>query len=154
MKIADIPFVTLIHATRCSAADAVSVLNRQLVERGFTAPEYRDAVVERELVFPTGLPTVPPVAIPHADPDFVHQTAAALGIFREPIEFLEMGNPDNKLRVHLVFMLALTEKEAAVELLGQLTRVFRHSEDLYHLQAAQTAGEATTILNQMIKVIA
>lgn len=152
MEITSIPFVTVVQLHAADAAEAIRLLNERLVEKGFTEPRYAEAVIEREQVFPTGLPTEPPVAIPHADPDFVLQAAGALGILDAPVLFQEMGNPDQTLPVRLIFLLALARKEDAVGVLRQLTRAFRDGEGLGKLQQAQSAEQAEAALRQLFQV--
>jgi len=59
---------------------------------GYVSEEFAEDVWEREKIFPTGLPTQPfGVAIPHADPDHVKQSAVCLGILNSPVFFNQMG---------------------------------------------------------------
>lgn len=132
------------------AAAAVQHLADVLERAGHVAEGYAAAVVEREATFPTGLPTEPPVALPHADPDHVIRSAMAVGILRAPVAFHEMGNPEHTLQVRIVFLLAVREKEEAAGLLRELALAFRDHARLARLQQTETVQEAREVLNDLL----
>ena len=68
---------------------------------GLFKSTWLEAVIKRESEFPTGLPTLIPVAIPHTDS--VHVNADGVGFFKlkNPIEFGEMGSLDEKVQVKM-----------------------------------------------------
>ena len=131
---------------------ALRSLAERLIAAGYASTGYADDVIAREQVFPTGLPTDPPVAIPHADPDHVLQPAIGVGILGAPVSFAEMGgiDPASALEVRLVFMLAMTEKSQAAHLLRQLSAAFRDRDLLMRLQSATTTGEAVSTVQELL----
>jgi PTS system galactitol-specific IIA component len=147
-----LPVVVCIGLHAQSTEAALRILSERLVEAGYAEPGYAEDVIARELVFPTGLPTNPPVAIPHADPGHVLQPAIAVGVFDTPVGFAEMGScdPAPTLQVRLAFLLAMTEKSQAVQLLRQLTAAFRNHDLLARLQAAATDAEAVAALQELL----
>jgi PTS system galactitol-specific IIA component len=132
------------------AAAAVQRLADLLEQAGHVDARYAAAVADRERTFPTGLPTEPPVALPHADPDYVLRSAMAVGIFRAPVAFQEMGNPGQTLQVRIVFLLAVKEKEEAAGLLRELVLAFRDHARLARFQQAETDEEARALLNDLL----
>lgn len=125
-----------------SAGDAIRVLASILADESYVDPEYSEAALGREEDFPTGLPTEPPVALPHADPDYVRRSAAAVGVFKDSIVFKQMGTPSESLDVRLVFLLAIAKKEEMTDLLRQLMVAFRDTEGLSALTDASNDEEA------------
>ena len=61
---------------------------QRLYEQGYVKESYADAVVAREKVFATGLPTVMGgVAIPHTDVEHVNAPAVCIARLKEPVDF-------------------------------------------------------------------
>jgi len=150
MTIESVPVLVASGLPASDAAAAIRALCRLLVDAGHVAPDYADAVVAREARFPTGLPTDPPVALPHADPDAVRRTAIAVGILSAPVTFKEMGNPAHALGVQVVFLLAVRGKDEAVHLLQQLALAFRNHDALGRLSRAPSAAEARAVLRELL----
>jgi PTS system galactitol-specific IIA component len=150
MVAAEMSVVAAIRLRAASTGDALRLLVARLVDAGCVDARYADAVINREGAFPTGLPTNPPVALPHADPDYVLRNALAVGVFDEPIAFREMGTPDRELRVRLVFLLALRAKEDAASLLRQLILNFREGDHLARLQDASTDDDARRLVHDLL----
>jgi PTS system galactitol-specific IIA component len=150
MIAAKMPVIAAVRLRAASADEALRLLVARLVDAGCVDSRYADAVIDREGAFPTGLPTDPPVALPHADPDYVLRSALAVGVFDEPIAFREMGSPDRELRVRLVFLLALRAKEDAASLLRQLVLQFREGDRLTRLQDASTDDDAGRLVHDLL----
>lgn len=131
------------------ARSAIDVLCRRLEQHGWVDDHYAEAVWKREQQFSTGLPTRPPVALPHADPEHVLQNAIAVGVFAHPLSFVEMGG-EEQLEVKIVFLLALREKDAAVPVLSWLAQCFRNERQLSELEAAPTVTAARSTLQQLL----
>jgi PTS system galactitol-specific IIA component len=150
MVAAEMPVVAAIGLRAACTGDALRLLAARLVDAGCVDARYADAVIDREGAFPTGLPTDPPVALPHADPNYVLRNAVAVGVFAEPIAFREMGTPGHELRVRLVFLLALRAKEDAASLLRQLILNFREGNRLARLQDASTDDDARRLAHDLL----
>jgi PTS system galactitol-specific IIA component len=104
---------------------------------GYVKGSFGRAVLEREEVYPTGLPTKPVgVAIPHTDTEHVKRAALAVGILADPIEFTEMGSADDHVNVSIVAMLAISDPEAVMQVLPQLARALQDEEFLLSLMSA------------------
>ncbi len=150
MAIESVPVLVATGLPARDAGGAIRALCRLLADAGHVGPDYADAVVARETRFPTGLPTDPPVALPHADPDAVRRTAIAVGILPAPVTFKEMGNPEHDLAVRVVFLLAVRGKDEAVQLLKRLVLAFRNHDALTRLGRAPSADEARAVLRELL----
>lgn len=100
-------------------------LSHLLEGRGYVGASYADAIVEREHDYPTGLPFEHiAIAMPHADPDDVHESAIAIGRCSKRPLFNSMETPGNQLPVDLVVLLAVKNPEMHLAVLSNLIQVF------------------------------
>jgi PTS system galactitol-specific IIA component len=128
------------------AQAAIRDVNGVLVLSGHTLAEFADDACAREVTFPTGLPTRPvAVAMPHADPDHVQASAVGIASLRSPVQFGQMGTDGSvKLDVHLIFLLAIKEREKQVEMIQQLMGVIQNQS---LLAALLKAADSETMFN-------
>jgi len=140
-----------IGLSESSSESVIRVLGELLLQNGYVADSYIDAVLEREKEFPTGLPTEPfGVAIPHTDCKHVHRTGIAVGVLSNPVEFGVMGSPEGTVQVRIVFLIAVAEPEGQVKTLQNLALFLHRRDALERLAVAQDAAEVTAILNSEI----
>jgi len=134
------------------AREAIHLLSEALVRTGHVRPEFADDVWKREQTFPTGLPTAPlAVAIPHADPDHVNRSALCIGVLRRPVEFAQMGSDGSIfLKVHILFLLAIKEREKQVKMIQQLMEVIQTPALLEELASAQNPGKALQVVREAV----
>ena len=106
--------------------ECLGIMARQLVELGYAKPSFPDAVIARERVFPTGLPTSGVgVAIPHADAEHVIRPGLAVGILAETVSFALMGGDGERVPVDLVIMLAINDPGEQIEMLQLVARLIQ-----------------------------
>ena len=112
---------------------------------GLFKSTWLEAVIKRESEFPTGLPTLIPVAIPHTDS--VHVNADGVGFFKlkNPIEFGEMGSLDDKVQVKMILPLLITNPKEQVDLLMAVIGALQDAEFLNALDAAGSTKEIISI---------
>ncbi|WP_079710456.1 PTS sugar transporter subunit IIA [Paraliobacillus ryukyuensis] len=115
-----------------SKEEAISLMADRLAEKGFVKSSYKQAVLEREEEFSTGLPTHGcSVAIPHTDSKHVNQKAISLAILKHPVIFGVMGECTTT-PVKLIFMLAMDEEHSQLTLLQRLMQIFQNAEMLHY----------------------
>lgn len=142
----------LLKLSAVDPSEAIQKMTDALAKTGHVAPEYADDVMLRERTFPTGLPTQPwAVAIPHADPDHVNQSAVCIATLDTPISFGQMGT-DGSLRsdVQFIFLLAIKEQEKQVEMLQQLMTLIQATSLLDELMNAERADDALELIQQSL----
>jgi PTS system galactitol-specific IIA component len=133
------------------SAEVIRILGGLLYEHGLVHDTFIEAVLEREKVFATGLPTPEiQVAIPHADVEHVKRSAIAVGVLADPVSFGEMGNPDGTVNVQIVCCLAVKESESLVSLLQNLVGVFQDAPFLRQILAQGNAEDVADLLNQRL----
>ena len=69
--------------------EVINELGTMLLKKGYVKDTYINAVIERERILPTGLDLGElGVAIPHTDSQHVNQANIAVGLLKNPIEFV------------------------------------------------------------------
>lgn len=142
----------LVGVQAASAQEAIQKLAAALVHTGHVTPEFTDDVWKREQTYPTGLPTQPmAVAIPHADPEHVEQSAVCIGILKSPVGFSQMGTDGSAiLDVRLIFLLAIKEREKQVEMIQQLITLIQTGSLLEGLAKVKDPAEAMTLIQRTL----
>jgi PTS system galactitol-specific IIA component len=131
------------------ARGVIEVLADKLAERSYVSGDYGQHTFAREQEHPTGLPTKPfCIAFPHADAEGVYHSALAMASLHKPVLFKNMGDPEEELSVHLVFMLANRDPEEQVQTLRNLARLFGQPEKLVALRAQSTPAGAAAWLRR------
>jgi PTS system galactitol-specific IIA component len=121
--------------------EAILGLVSLLEEKGYVKPSFGQACIEREKVFPTGLPTEPfGIAIPHTDCEHVERGAIAVGVLPETVQFVEMGCLDDSfVDVHVIVVLAIADPQAVASVLQELALAFQDADFITGLTQARTA---------------
>lgn len=126
-------------------------LATMLYQAGYVAESFIDAIISREAIFPTGLPTEGyGVAIPHTDPHHVKEAMIAIATLEKPVNFKIMGNPDEEIEVTIVFMLAMRDSSSQLQLLSNLMSVIQDIGLLKRIYASESEEELLAILNDAI----
>lgn len=131
-----------------NSEDVIKELGKLMEKGGYVKETYVNAVLEREKIYPTGLPTDGIcVAIPHTDSSHVNSSAVSIGILKREVEFGMMGDIDTKFNVGIVMLLAIDNPEAQVKLLQKLMTMVRDKELLIKLKNAASKEEVVRYLS-------
>ncbi|MEA4811039.1 MAG: PTS sugar transporter subunit IIA [Anaerolineaceae bacterium] len=129
----------------------IQKLGQLLFETSYIKKEYIQAVIEREIIYPTGLKTINGyVAIPHADSVNVKKTGIAIATLSTPVIFKSMENGIEEFPVSLVMMLAIKDKESVVKVLQRVISILKNERALSNIQMA---SEAKCIRQEVLKHI-
>lgn len=127
--------------------DVLSLMARDLEEKGIVKSTFEEAIIAREAEYATGLPTNGvSVAIPHTDIEHVNKKAISLAVLKDTVEFGIMGDPEETTPVKLVFMLAMDETDSQLGLLTKLMQVFQAEEVLQFLASEKDKTKLTELL--------
>ena len=98
-----------VHQKYASQEEALRSIAQTFVDLGVVKESFPQAIIDREAVYPTGLPASEfDIAISHCDSDHVNESAIGAVVLDEPFEFEMMGGMgDVPLSVRLIFMLAI-----------------------------------------------
>ncbi|MGB7604556.1 MAG: PTS sugar transporter subunit IIA [Lutisporaceae bacterium] len=134
-----------------NSTEIIKSLGMVLKDNGFIKDTYIDAVIAREAIYPTGLPSIGvTVAIPHTDSNHVYKSAVAIAVLKEPVGFYMMGGTGELLNARIVFLLAISNTKEQLELLKNLMRLFQNQEVLEEILNANTSEDIYQILAQII----
>lgn len=135
-----------------SDKEVISILANKLEKEGVVKESYIDAVLERELVFSTGLQCEGiGVAIPHTDSEHVLVQGLGIGILKKPVKFKEMGNAENEVDVSIVIMLAIKEPQKQLDFLQALMSLFQDSSKLIELTKCETEIEVSDMFESFFE---
>ncbi|WP_337024863.1 MULTISPECIES: PTS sugar transporter subunit IIA [unclassified Pantoea] len=117
-----------------SVDQVIRQLAQPLVEEALVVADFAEHVLAREQDFPTGLPTEPVgVAIPHTDHRHVRHNAISIGILPQPVTFADMGGEPEPVPVRVVFLLALSESNKQLNVLGWIMELIQDSDFMQQL---------------------
>jgi galactitol PTS system EIIA component len=135
----DKSLITL-HLRAQDDKDAIRSLARLLVEHGRVSNDFIEEVVQREVQFPTGLPTPGiKLALPHTGSSHVIASAIAIGVLDRPIDFRLMGSPDQSVAVQIVFLLGLRERDSQPTILKSIMQLIQNTGLLEQMVSASSA---------------
>lgn len=151
MQVALTKKLVLLDVQAKNQEDVLRYAASRLEDEGFVKPSYKEAVIAREKVFATGLPTVMGgVAIPHTDGEHVIQSAILIAKLHEPVSFRVMGDTEASIPVDCIFMLAMKEAHAQLELLQNLMGILQDASALRKVKQGTSAEEIATFVRQRL----
>jgi PTS system galactitol-specific IIA component len=128
--------------------DVLAQMSDVLKEAGYVKDTFKEAIIEREKTFATGLPTdFRGIAIPHTSTEHVNQAIVSISVLEEPVSFKMMGNHDETIEVDLIFMLALKEAHAQLQMLQNLMALIQDQDLLSQARSAGSEDELMTLLD-------
>lgn len=99
-------------------------IGKELYKKKYVSEGYLKGLVDREANFPTGLATqYLNIALPHSDPEYIHEPFIYIVRNDKPIQMLQMG--DNvELECNYFFFLGINQPTNQVGLLAKLMELF------------------------------
>lgn len=104
----------------------LSEVGHILYEKGLVKESFKQAIIEREVNYPTGLDLspvavgLPNVALPHTDAKHCKSQVIVFVKLEQAISFNNMMQPEAALPVHYLFVLVNHQKEKQVNVLSEL----------------------------------
>jgi PTS system galactitol-specific IIA component len=142
----------LVKENAASPEEIIRKLGGLLFENGFVKDTYTQAVLDREVVYPTGLQArMAGVAIPHTDTDHVLKPAIAIATLAEPVTFQMMATPDEKVQVEIVIMLAVHDAKLVIPVLRKVIFILENDEALVAMKNAETKTDIKTAMLKHIE---
>lgn len=97
-----------------------------LMQKGIVKEGFSQALKDREMEFPTGLPVKHGVAIPHTDGSLVNSDQLLFVTLNNPITFNEMGGDEEDiLEINVVIMLAVKDGKKHLNVLQNLIQAIQ-----------------------------
>lgn len=140
--------LVLLEQTAASSSEIIGRLASLMQSCGYIGEQYLPAVLEREKIYPTGLPSEGvAVAIPHAFCDDVMKTGTAVAVLNAPVEFYNMADSDEKLSVEIVFLMAnASDADSHLDDLQELMGCLSSPALLLQLKKARTPQQVAEIM--------
>jgi len=110
--------------------EAIELCCKKLHEEGIVEEAFYHACIEREEVFPTGLPTELGVAIPHADSKHVKEDGICFLRLADQVLFKRLDAPDQSVGVNYVINLATKNPNEHLQILQKVMAFVQDSKRL------------------------
>ena len=145
------PNCVLLECDAKTSADVISAVGERLEEQGYVKNSYIQAALDREKELPTGLPLGGEInaAIPHTDIEHVLKPALGMATLRKPVIFKNMVSPQEDVLVRLVFLLALEQPKAQIEMLQEVASVIQNADLVKKLVSQKSVDGVIKVLSQM-----
>ena len=127
--------------------ELLGTMSSHLIDAGYVKDTFKEAIIARENVYPTGLITKSvPVAIPHTDRVHVNKSVISIATLKKPVLFKAMGMIDQPVEVEMVFMLAIDNNDGQVDMLQKLMSIITKEEVLTELRMSKNVDDTISIL--------
>lgn len=148
-----VPELVLVGIEASTRCEVLATMSSNLFRQGYVQESYIQAIQEREIHYPTGLPAAEiGVAIPHTDAVHVNRAAVSIGILKKPVLFQMMGNPNQIVEAEIIFMLAIKEPQEQINMLQKLSSLFQNRTLLRNLRKTVKREQAVSLLNQALQI--
>ncbi|GAA0731715.1 PTS sugar transporter subunit IIA [Clostridium oceanicum] len=134
--------------------EAIKTIALSLKDAEYVKESYIKAVLEREKIYPTGLPIEQfGVAIPHTDIEHVNKPMIALATLKNPVDFYVMGGCNNeKVPIKIIFMLAMTNSKSQITLLTKLMSLIQDKYILEHIYNSHDKNDLLNIVGDKLQI--
>lgn len=134
MKLLDEELVILDADVR-TAEECIRLAGEAFLQKGYVKEPYIQAVVERERVYPTGLPGKGvAIAIPHTNNTYVNKPAIGVVIPSKPVKFCAMGTKEQWLDCEVVIPLVIKDSDMQINMLRQMMKIIQNGELLRRIR--------------------
>lgn len=131
--------------------DVFDGLSHDLMMKGIVREGFSQALMDREMLYPTGLPVPYGVAIPHTDGQLVNTDQLLFVTLDKPIEFNEMGgDEEDVLPVNVVIMLAVKDGKKHLTVLQNLIEAIQKEGFIEGLINSEDTDTMLKIVNENI----
>jgi PTS system galactitol-specific IIA component len=122
------PTCVLLKQKFDSSEEIIRAISTELYKAGYVKESFAQAAIDREKNLPTGLPLAGGfnAAIPHTEIEHVIKPALGLVTLTQEVNFQNMVNPQESVPVRMVFVLALEQPKAQIEMLQEIASVLQN----------------------------
>ena len=134
-----------------SNVELLTRMGQVAIDAQWAKPGFIEAVLEREMKFPTGLHTAGvEVAIPHADPEWTQTPGMVVGVCDQAVVFQPMGGMGGEVQAKFVFMLVIPDAEAHIAFLQGLATFIEDETRLRLLEETKDVNRLIEFLSQTV----
>ena len=133
-----VPSSVALHYEASDSKDVIAHLGTCLFDAGYVRESFVEAALDRESRLPTGLPLSGDVnaAIPHTEVEHVLKPGLAMATLSKPVTFQNMVSPDEAVPCQLVFVMALDQPKAQIEMLQEIAGILQDPETINRLMTS------------------
>ena len=144
-----VPGSVALHYAASDSEDVISHLGRLLFDAGYVRDSFVDAALDRESRLPTGLPLSGGVnaAIPHTEVEHVLKPGLAMATLSAPVTFQNMVSPEEAVPCQVVFVMALDQPKAQIEMLQEIAGILQNPTIINSLMKANDFEEVRETLS-------
>lgn len=131
--------------------EVLSNLADYLIEEKMVKKSFKEAILEREKSYPTGLQFDGyGIALPHTDNEHVIKSQIAIMTLEKPVKFIEMASTDKEIDVKTIFMLALKDSNQHIKILQKVMELLQDKEAMSKIESFDDSKES---LDKLIKLL-
>lgn len=135
-----------------SFQEAIKYAGEQLTKNGYVSEDFTLAVLKREETYPTALPTSSMnVAIPHTEAEYVKKATVFVIILEDTVKMNSMIDPDSKLDVSVMFLLAINNPDGQLETLKKIMKIIQDDSFMLQLYSEENEEQIFEMLNSKIE---
>jgi PTS system galactitol-specific IIA component len=141
-----VPSSVALHYAASDSKDVITHLGKLLFDAGYVRDSFVDAALDRESRLPTGLPLSGDVnaAIPHTEVEHVLKPGLAMATLSAAVTFQNMVSPEEAVPCQLVFVMALDQPKAQIEMLQEIAGILQNPAVINRLMQANNFEEVRT----------
>lgn len=145
-----VPGSVALHYAASDSKDVITHLGNLLFDAGYVRESFVDAALDRESRLPTGLPLSGDVnvAIPHTEVEHVIKPGLAMATLSAPVTFQNMISPEEAVPCRLVFVMALDQPKAQIEMLQEIAGILQNPSLINSLMLANDFEEVRATFSQ------
>ena len=129
----------------------LSNLADYLIEEKMVKKSFKEAILEREKSYPTGLQFDGyGIALPHTDSEHVIKSQIAIMTLEKPVKFIEMASTDKEIDVKTIFMLALKDSNQHIKILQKVMELLQDKEAMSKIESFDDSKES---VDKLIKLL-
>src|SRR5512141_737205 len=135
-----VPGSIALHYEANDSKEVITHLGTLLFDAGYVRETFVDAALDRESRLPTGLPLSGDVnaAIPHTEVEHVLKPGLAMATLSAPVTFQNMVSPEEVVPCQLVFVMALDQPKAQIEMLQEIAGILQNPTTIESLMSANS----------------
>lgn len=132
--------------------EVLSNLADYLIEEKMVKESFKEAILEREKSYPTGLHFDGyGIALPHTDSEHVIKSQIAIMTLEKPVKFIEMASTDKEIDVKTIFMLALKDSNQHIKILQKVMELLQDKKAMSKIESFDDSKESVDKLIKLLK---
>lgn len=128
---------------------AIKRTAEELYKFGYVKENFGEHCIIREKIFPTGLDTGIPIAIPHTESEYVNESSICFLRLKHPVSFNNMEDNEQQVLAHYVLNLAIKESKKQVPMLAKVIETFQDTSFLKKIEKKSLAEFETMLRNKL-----